>query len=100
MVRHMLSSVTKGHIFVTVHLRLWCAVMVFFTRSYGVLHKVSTAYHPQTNDQVELANREVKQILEKTVNPKYKDWSLCLSDALWAYLSRTKPQGSGRSVIL
>ncbi|GKV13635.1 hypothetical protein SLEP1_g24623 [Rubroshorea leprosula] len=53
--------------------------------SYGVIHKVSTAYHPQTNVQAKLANREVKQILEKTVNPNRKDWSLRLSDALWAY---------------
>ncbi|KAJ4702666.1 Pol polyprotein [Melia azedarach] len=59
-------------------------------RRYGVLHKVSTAYHPQTNGQVELANREIKQILEKTVNPNRKDWSLRLSDALWAYRTAYK----------
>ncbi|KAJ4703494.1 Gag-Pol polyprotein [Melia azedarach] len=59
-------------------------------RRYGVLHKVSTAYHPQTNGQVELANREIKQILEKIVNPNRKDWSLRLSDALWAYLTAYK----------
>ncbi|KAJ4721020.1 Gag-Pol polyprotein [Melia azedarach] len=59
-------------------------------RRYGVLHKVSTAYHPQTNGQVELANREIKQILEKTVNPNCKDWSLRLSDALWAYRTAYK----------
>ena len=32
-------------------------------RKYGVLHKVSTAYHPQTNGQAEVSNREIKQIL-------------------------------------
>ena len=57
---------------------------------YDVLHKVSTAYHPQTNGQAELANREVKQILEKMVNPNHKDWSLRLSDALWAYRTAYK----------
>ena len=36
-------------------------------KKYGVTHKVSTAYHPQTNGQAELANREIKHILEKTV---------------------------------
>ena len=41
-------------------------------RKYGVIHKVATAYHPQTNGQAELANREIKQILEKTVNPDRK----------------------------
>ena len=54
-------------------------------RRYGVMHKISTAYHPQANGQAELANREIKQILEKTVNLDRKDWSLRLSDALWAY---------------
>ena len=39
-------------------------------KNYGVFHKVSMAYHPQTNGQAELANREIKYILEKTVAPK------------------------------
>ncbi|XP_058192168.1 uncharacterized protein LOC131309568 [Rhododendron vialii] len=59
-------------------------------KKYGITHKVSTAYHPQTNGQAELANREVKRILEKTVNPNRKDWSLCLTDALWAYRTAYK----------
>ncbi|KAM7523339.1 hypothetical protein LguiA_013241 [Lonicera macranthoides] len=45
-------------------------------QKYGVTHKVSLAYHPQTNGQVGLANREIKQILEKMVNLNRKDWSL------------------------
>ena len=56
-----------------------------FSKKYGVSHKVSTAYHPQTNGQAELANRKIKHILEKTVAPNRKDWSLRLTDALWAY---------------
>ena len=51
-------------------------------KKYGDRHKVSTAYHPQTNGQAELANREIKQILVKTVTPNRKDWSLRLTDAL------------------
>ena len=54
-------------------------------KKYGVTHKVSMAYHPQTNGQVELANREIKHILEKIVSPNRKDWSLRLTDSLWAY---------------
>jgi len=42
-------------------------------KKYGITHKVATPYHPQTNRQVELANREIKQILEKIVNPNRKD---------------------------
>ena len=59
-------------------------------KKYGVTHKVSTAYHPQTNGQAELANREIKHILEKTVAPNQKDWSLRLTDALWAYRTAFK----------
>ena len=51
---------------------------------------MSTAYHPQTNGQAELANREIKPILEKTVAPNRKDWSLRLTDALWAYCTAFK----------
>jgi len=43
------------------------------TKKYEITHKVATLYHPQTNGQVELANRETKQILEKIVNPNRKD---------------------------
>ena len=42
-------------------------------KKYGVTQKVSTAYYPQTNGQAELANREIKHILEKTVAPNRKD---------------------------
>ena len=51
-------------------------------RKYNVTHKVSTAYHPQTSGQAEVSNREIKSILEKTVNPSRKDWSLRLYDPL------------------
>ncbi|KAM2835107.1 hypothetical protein PS2_032070 [Malus domestica] len=54
-------------------------------KKYNVKQKVSSPYHPQTNRQAEISNREIKQILEKTVEPTRKDWSLCLDDALWAY---------------
>ena len=47
-------------------------------------------YHPQTNGQAKLANREIKHILEKTVAPNRKDWSLRLTDALWAYRTAFK----------
>jgi hypothetical protein len=53
-------------------------------RKYHVTHRTSTAYHPQTNGQAEISNREIKSILEKTVQPNRRDWSLRLGDALWA----------------
>ncbi|CAN6562544.1 unnamed protein product [Malus baccata var. baccata] len=54
-------------------------------RKYNVNHRVSKPYHPPTNGQAEVSNREIKQILEKTVGPTRKDLSLRLDDALWAY---------------
>ena len=57
---------------------------------YGVKHKVATPYHPQTNGQVELANREIKKILIKVVSSNRKDWSLKLLDSLWAYRTTYK----------
>ncbi|KAM2938069.1 hypothetical protein FF1_037907 [Malus domestica] len=59
-------------------------------RKYNVKYKVSTPYHPQTSGQAEVSNREIKQILEKTVGPNRKDWSMCLDDALWAYRTAYK----------
>ena len=51
---------------------------------YGVRHAMGLAYHPQSNGQVEVSNREINNILEKTVNTS-RNWSLKLDDALWAY---------------
>ncbi|KAA3469699.1 Transposon Ty3-I Gag-Pol polyprotein [Gossypium australe] len=57
---------------------------------YGVKYKIATAYHPQTNGQAEVSNREIKQILEKVVNPTRKDWSSRLNEAFWAYRTTFK----------
>ena len=48
---------------------------------YGIKHIMSLAYHPQTNGQAEISNREIKRILEKTVSSSRKDWSSKLDDA-------------------
>jgi hypothetical protein len=41
----------------------------------GTEHRVSTAYHPQTNRQAETSNRQLKSILNKTIENGGKDWS-------------------------
>ena len=59
-------------------------------QNYGVRHRTSLAYHPQSNGQAEVSNREIKSILEKTVNSSRKDWSKKIEDALWAYCTAFK----------
>nr|GEZ94518.1 reverse transcriptase domain-containing protein [Tanacetum cinerariifolium] len=49
---------------------------------YGVTHRLSTAYHPQTSGQVEVTNRGLKRILERTVGENRALWSDKLEDAL------------------
>ncbi|GJX59641.1 reverse transcriptase domain-containing protein [Tanacetum coccineum] len=49
---------------------------------YGVTHKLSTAYHPQSNGQTEVTNRAIKRILKRSVGYNPKDWSEKLNDAL------------------
>jgi hypothetical protein len=51
----------------------------------GIEHRISTAYHPQTNGQAETSNRQLKSILNKTIEKGGKDWSKKFDGALWAY---------------
>nr|GEU86991.1 reverse transcriptase domain-containing protein [Tanacetum cinerariifolium] len=52
---------------------------------YGVTHRLSTTYHPQTSGQVEVSNRGLKRIIERTVGENRASWSEKLEDALWAF---------------
>ena len=49
---------------------------------YEIKHVMGLAYHPQSNGQAEISNREIKKILEKAVNLSRKVWSIKLDDAL------------------
>ncbi|GJX61363.1 reverse transcriptase domain-containing protein [Tanacetum coccineum] len=57
---------------------------------YGVTHRLSTAYHPQTSGQVEVSNRGLKRILERTIGENRASWSDKLDDALWAFRTAFK----------
>ncbi|GJU71930.1 reverse transcriptase domain-containing protein [Tanacetum coccineum] len=64
-------------------------------KRYGVNHRFSTSYHPQTSGQAENTNRTLKRILEKTVKDNPAIWSRKLDDALWAFRTAYKiPTGT------
>ena len=42
-------------------------------RRYGIKHLMGLAYHPQSNGQAGIFNREIKKILEKIINARRKD---------------------------
>nr|GFB98917.1 reverse transcriptase domain-containing protein [Tanacetum cinerariifolium] len=57
---------------------------------YGVTHRLSTAYHPQTSGQVEVTILGLKRILERTIGENQASWSDRLDDALWAFRTAYK----------
>nr|GEV55480.1 DNA-directed DNA polymerase [Tanacetum cinerariifolium] len=64
---------------------------------YGVTHRLATAYHPQTSGQVEVSNRGLKRILERTVektkrihDSKIKDSIFNVGDQVLLFNSRLK----------
>nr|GEX37079.1 DNA-directed DNA polymerase [Tanacetum cinerariifolium] len=48
---------------------------------YGVTHRLAIAYHPQTSGQVEVSNRELKHILERTIGENRASWTKKLHDS-------------------
>nr|GEV83173.1 reverse transcriptase domain-containing protein [Tanacetum cinerariifolium] len=57
---------------------------------YGVTHRLSAAYHPQTSGQVEVSNHGLKRTLEMTKGENRASWSDKLDDALWAFRTAYK----------
>nr|GEZ26443.1 reverse transcriptase domain-containing protein [Tanacetum cinerariifolium] len=57
---------------------------------YRVTHRLSTVYYPQTSGQVEVSNRGLKRILERTIGKNRASWSNKLDDALWAFRTAYK----------
>ncbi|GJY98603.1 reverse transcriptase domain-containing protein [Tanacetum coccineum] len=76
-----LSKWVKAKALPTNDARVFAKVML----KYGVTHRLSTAYHPQTSGQVEVSNRGLKRILERNVGENRASWSDKLDDALWAF---------------
>nr|GEV91290.1 reverse transcriptase domain-containing protein [Tanacetum cinerariifolium] len=59
-------------------------------RKYGVTHRLSIMYQPQTSGQVEVSNRGLKRILERTIGQNRASWSDKLDDVLWAFRTAYK----------
>nr|GEU94258.1 reverse transcriptase domain-containing protein [Tanacetum cinerariifolium] len=59
-------------------------------QKFGVTHRLATPYHPQTSGQMEVSNRGLKRILERTVGENHASWSNKLDDALWAFRTAYK----------
>nr|GEU87584.1 hypothetical protein [Tanacetum cinerariifolium] len=57
---------------------------------YGVTHCLATPYHPQTSGQVEVSNRGLERILERTVGENRASLSYKLDDALWTFRTAYK----------
>nr|GFB93293.1 reverse transcriptase domain-containing protein [Tanacetum cinerariifolium] len=57
---------------------------------YGVTHRLSTPYHPQTSSQVEVPNHGLKHILKRTVGENRASFSEKLDDGLWAFRTAYK----------
>ncbi|GJT96166.1 reverse transcriptase domain-containing protein [Tanacetum coccineum] len=67
--------------------------LILVLEKYGVKHKLSTSYHPQTSGQVEVSNRGLKIILERIVGEHRAKWADKLDDALWAFRTAFKTVG-------
>jgi transposase InsO family protein len=53
-----------------------------YLAKHGIRHNVATPYHPQTSGQVETSNKQIKNILQKTVDEMRTKWKDKLPDAL------------------
>jgi hypothetical protein len=60
-------------------------MMVELAFKLGFIHGHSSPYYPQENGQVEVVNKSLKTILQKTVNRSNYDWHIMLYPMLWAY---------------
>ena len=57
------------------------------TQQLGIKHKLSTAFHPQTDGQTERTNRTLEQYLRAYVNYPQNNWVELLPSAQFAYNS-------------
>ena len=56
-----------------------------FTKVLGTKRKLSTAYHPQTDGQMERINQEIGMFLQHYVNYQQDNWTDWLATAEFSY---------------
>jgi transposase InsO family protein len=61
-----------------------------YLMNHGIQHNVAPPYHPQTSGQAEMSNKQIKNILQKTVDQMEIKWKDKLPEALWAYRTTYK----------
>jgi transposase InsO family protein len=55
-----------------------------YLKDHRIHHNIATAYHPQTSGQAETSNKQIKNILQKTVDEMGTAWKDHLLEVLWA----------------
>nr|GEW40991.1 reverse transcriptase domain-containing protein [Tanacetum cinerariifolium] len=81
--QNMLDPKELNESFPLRHLIWFLLVFAKVMQKFGVTHRLATPYHPQISGQVEVSNRGLKRILERTVRENRASWSDKLDDALW-----------------
>jgi hypothetical protein len=56
-----------------------------YLSNLGICHNIATPYQPQTSGQAETSNKQIKNILQKTVDKMGAAWKDRLPEALWVY---------------
>ena len=57
---------------------------------FGYKQEHSSSYYPQANGQVEVVNKSLKFILQRTIAQSKTNWHIMLYPALWAYRTTIK----------
>ena len=64
--------------------------MTELTTQLGLHHDSLMPYYPQANGQVEVVNKVLVMMLQRTIGMHKSNWHLILFSALWAYCSSVK----------
>ncbi|XP_072081174.1 uncharacterized protein [Arachis hypogaea] len=56
-----------------------------FLKNFNIQHRFSSVEHPQTNGQVEAANRVILQAIKKKLNDAKGKWDDFIPEILWSY---------------